>query len=272
VRSYLFAPGTDARLVPKALASDADIVVIDLEDAVLSGARSAGHRVLAEHRAEIAARPTHLRIGWAGNAYALEDVEWALEVGVTALRLPKAETAAMIEPVLGTLGEDPTIRLHPTIESALGLANVSEMAAASAAVERFVFGERDFLADVGVDQPGPLTDHARAQLALTSRAVGVLQPIDGAFIHLDDPAGLHRSAERARQFGFWGKSAIHPAQLPVIHEVFSHSPKLIDWAKRVTAAHEEALEAGKAVSVVDGTFIDAAVVRRAADILEGHNR
>lgn len=272
MRSYLFVPGTDARLVPKALRSDADVVVLDLEDAVVPGQQSNGRAVLLEHAPEIAARPTHLRVGWSGDRYAAEDVELAIAIGVTALRLPKAEGASMIEPILETLPGQSALHIHPTIESALGLTEVAEMAACSSAVERFVFGERDFIADLGIDEPGPLTDHARAELAIRSRAAGLLPPIDGAYIHFGDPAGLRRSAERARTLGFWGKSAIHPAQLSVIHDVFSHSREQIEWAERVTVAYEEALSRGRAVSIVDGTFVDAAVVRRAREILGGQVR
>lgn len=272
MRSYLFVPGADDRRVPKALDSDADVVVLDLEDAVAPGEQSAGRALLLGHAAQIAARPTHLRVGWTDDRYSLEDVELAVDIGVTVLRLPKAESAAMLAPVVDALGEESGLRIHPTIESARGLAGVAEMAACAAAVERFVFGERDFMADLGLDEPGPLTDHARAELAIMSRAAGLLPPIDGAFIHLADAAGLRRSAERARAFGFWGKSAIHPAQLPVIHDVFGHSAERIEWAERVTSAHREAISSGRAVSVVDGTFVDAAVVRRAKEILGSLDR
>lgn len=269
MRSYLFAPATDERLVPKALASDADVVVLDLEDSVAPGAQGTGHDVLRQNRQQIIDRPTHLRVGWESGSYAAGDVELAIELGVTALRLPKAEEPDQIRTVLEVLGEAATVRIHPTVESALGLSRVADIAACSSHIERFVFGERDFMADVGVDEPGPLTTHARADLALKSRAARLLQPIDGAYIHIDDPDGLRQSAERARSLGFWGKSALHPAQLPVIHDVFSHSPERIAWAERVTDAHAAALTSGRSVLVLDGTFIDAAIVRRAAEILKG---
>lgn len=269
-RSYLFVPGTDDRLVPKALGSNADVVVIDLEDAMVPGARAVASDLLRSHRAAITERPTHVRIGWDADGYCLEDVSLAAELGVTTLRLPKAEQPEQLRRVIEA-SDGRSTRIHATIESAAGLARIAEMSASSSELERLVFGERDFMADLGIDEPGPLTDHARAQVALQSRVAGLLPPIDGADIRIDDPGALRSAAERARALGFWGKSAIHPDQIPVIHEVFSHTSEQVAWAERVRESLDQARNEGRAVTVVDGMLVDAAVARRAEEILRGRS-
>lgn len=265
MRSYLFVPASSERLVPKALASHADVVVLDLEDAIVDGAKEYAREILRTHERSIRERLTHVRVGTTPDGYDHRDVELAAVVGAAGIRLPKADDPDAVASVARQLDSTSSdLILHITIESALGLTRVGELARSSNRVERAVFGERDFVADLGVDGPGLLTDHARAILSISSRAAGLRAPIDGAFIGLEDEDGLRRSATTAKQLGFWGKSAIHPSQLAVIHEVFEPAPHEVEWAKRVRQAHDEAQASGSGVTVLDGVFVDAAVARRAA--------
>jgi citrate lyase subunit beta/citryl-CoA lyase len=190
-------------------------------------------------------------------------------LGVEAVRLPKAEDPAAVSEAAAHL-DDAGSRavVHPTIESARGLALLDELLATSGRVSRVVFGERDFLADIGVDEPGPITDHARAVIAVVSRSHGIGAPIDGAFIDLDDTDGLRRSCETARSFGFGGKSALHPKQLDIINTAFSPSRDQVKQARATIGAFEEAQRRGDVTVMVDGRFVDAAVVRRARAVLE----
>lgn len=270
MRSYLFAPAADDRLVPKALASEADVVVLDLEDAMLPALRGRAEETLLRHTEAIADRPTDVRVGVDDDgSYRADDVELAVRIGARSVRLPKVESPDAVATVAEQLerlgGAQP---LHLTVESARGLAGVTDFAAASSRVTHVVFGERDFLADLGVDAPGTITDHARAALAVAARTAGLAAPIDGAFVDLEDGAGLRHAAQSAKALGFWGKSAIHPAQVAVIHDVFRHSDAQVEWAQAVIAAHRDAGTEGRAVAVVDGSFVDAAIVRRAMRILE----
>lgn len=278
-RSYLFAPGSSERLVASALATNADAVVVDLEDAVLTEDREVAHEVVRAANG-LAERVTHLRVGQVAGRYRDDDLRLAVEVHARAVRLPKASDPDEVARVGAVLAAAEALegvperitRLYPTIEDAAGLSTVEAMAAASDRVSRFVFGERDFMADLGVDVVGPLTDHARATLALSSRAAGVGAPADGAFIHLDDDEGLRESARRARDLGFSGKSALHPRQLEVIHAVFAATADQLEWAGRVVDAYDGAVDGGAASVVVDGVYVDAAVVRRARSILEHVDR
>ena len=267
-RSHLFAPGANAVILPKALASKADAVVIDLEDALPRQERSDAHALLRSLAASIGGRPTHVRVGIGQGRYQADDVEVAVGVGAEAIRLPKAEDVRAVAAVgaqLDTL--DAGVVLHVTIESARGLTVLADLLQVDR-VARVVFGERDFMADMGVDEADGLVDHARAQVAIESRAAGLAQPLDGAYIGLEDPEGLRRSCERAKALGFGGKSALHPNQLDIIHDVFTPGTGLVAWAQSVHDEFAAAVRQGRASTVVDGEFVDASVARRAAAILQ----
>ena len=266
-RSHLFAPASNEQLVHKALASSADAIVLDLEDSIDQGNRLTAHKILAAASHTIAGRPTHIRLGMVDGAYHPEDVALAISLEIEAVRLPKVESIDAVATVGVALAERPEVAIHLTIESSAGLLHLEELAGASDRVSRIVFGERDFLADMGVSEPGLLTDHARVSVAVTSRALGLAPPIDGAFIDLDDEPGLRHSCERAKSLGFAGKSALHPRQLPVIHSVFSPSDEEIERANAIVNAYEAALLRGEVTTLVGGRFIDEAVARQARTVL-----
>jgi citrate lyase subunit beta/citryl-CoA lyase len=255
--------------VHKALESAADAVVLDLEDSIDQSARAIAHEILLAASDAIGRRPTHLRVGMIDGAYRPEDVELAGRLMIEAVRLPKVESAAAVTSVGSTLGSiGANTAIHLTVESAAGLAHLGPLAEASDRVSRIVFGERDFLADLGVGEPGPLTDHARASIAVTSRALRLAAPIDGAFIDLTDDEGLRNSCRRARRLGFGGKSALHPRQLETIHEVFSPNQEEIEQAIAIVEAYDAARASGEVTTVVEGRFVDEAVARRARSVIE----
>ncbi len=259
-----------------ALKSAADAVVIDLEDAIIADDRAAAFEVVRDAAPVIQRRPTHIRVGIADVGYIDSDVDLAVEVGALALRLPKVSrpeevgrVAELLDEAEGRHGRQASsVGLYLTIEDAAGVLAAPDLARASRRVARFVFGERDFMADLGVDSQGTLLDHARASLAIVSRASGIGAPVDGAFIDLEDEVGLRESASRAKNLGFSGKSALHPRQLEVLHSVFATSAEESAWAKRVVDAYASAINEGSASLVVDGQYVDAAVVRRARAIME----
>ncbi len=275
-RSFLFAPASSERIVARALESAADAVVLDLEDAVVPAAHPVAYAVLRDAAPAIARRPTHVRVSMRADSYSDDDLDLAVEIGAAAVRLPKAsrpDELVRVHEVLDAAevrhgGANGTTRIYPTIEDAAGLVASPRLAAATPRVASLVFGERDFMADMGVDEVGPLLDHARSTMAVVSRAEGIDAPVDGAFIGLEDDDGLRASAERARSLGFFGKSALHPRQLAIIHEVFEPSADAVEWAERIVAAYDASVEGGEASLTVDGQYVDLAVVRRATSILE----
>ena len=260
------------------MAAGADAVILDLEDSVAPEDKLAARAQVSTVLAAVGAgggagaggpAELHVRVNHGPDGPDLDDVAAVTAPGLTGIRLPKIGSAAEVRAVASALdtledigGMTPgTVRLYLSIETAAAALAASELAAAPR-VARLVFGATDFLADIGspgaVD--GPATALARGMLVLASRAAGIGAPIDCVHTALDDEEGLRRGARAARELGFFGKSVIHPRQLPAVHEVFTPSDDEVREARRVLA-HAEAHGAG--ATRLDGELIDAAVVARA---------
>jgi len=269
IRSYLYAPGSDPRVMEKALTAGADAVILDLEDSVVPQDKLAARGQVAAVVARAAVPELHVRVNHGPDGPDLDDVAAVTAPGLTGIRLPKIASAQEVRAVADALdsledigGMAPgTVRLYLSIETAAAALAARELAGAPR-VARLVFGATDFLADIGspgtVD--GPATALARGMLVLASRAAGIAAPVDCVHTALDDEDGLRRGALAARELGFFGKSVIHPRQIPVVHEVFTPSEDEVAQARRVLA-HAEAHGAG--ATRLDGELIDAAVVARA---------
>jgi citrate lyase subunit beta/citryl-CoA lyase len=263
----------------KALVAGADAVILDLEDSVAPedklAARGQVSAVVAAvggaDVADAAGPPSelHVRVNHGPDGPDLDDVAAVTAQGLTGLRLSKIGSAEEVRAVADALdsledigGMAPgTVRLYLSIETAAAALAAAELAAAPR-VARLVFGATDFLADIGSPgtTDGPATALARGMLVLTSRAAGIGAPVDCVHTALDDEEGLRRGALGARELGFFGKSVIHPRQIPVVHDVFSPTDEELAAARRVLD-HVEAHGAG--ATQLDGQLIDAAVVARA---------
>ena len=285
-RSYLYAPGADPDVMRKALRAGADAVVLDLEDAVAADQKQPARDHLVAVLDELAStgdqsdarRPdVHVRINRDGQGYSRLDLDAAVRKGLDAIRLPKVESADAVRDVAAALSAfessrglaSGTVRLYLTVESARGLVNLAETLGASDRIERAALGSSDLLADLGASGDDDLaTIYARSQLVVVSRASGVGPPIDSVHTDLHDEAGLRSAARRARVLGFRGKSLIHPRQIAVAHEVFTPTAEEIAQALNVIETFETATASGRAVTAVDGAFVDPAVVARARAILD----
>lgn len=280
-RSYLYAPGTRPELCRKAWASEADAVIFDLEDAVPRDAKDEARANVGTLVAELGERARgslHVRVNQSADGYDVDDLRAAVAPGVDGIRLPKvelaediAEAAARLDSLEAIAGmEVGTIVLYPTIESVLGAANIAAILAASPRVGRVAFGSTDYLRDATVLPPldeEVATIHVRSMLAMHSRLASVAPPIDSVFVDLSDADGLRSSAEWARSIGFFGKSIIHPSQIDAVHDVFTPSADAVARARATVEAFDDAVRSGSAAVVVDGAFIDEAVVGRARSLL-----
>jgi citrate lyase subunit beta / citryl-CoA lyase len=277
-RSYLYAPGSSARVMRKALEAGADAVILDLEDAVAPESKAAARAEVAALLAEVTdpVPDVHVRINRAGNGYLEADLQAVVGPSLAALRLPKAESPEAIAAVAAALDElerarglpPGRIRLYPTVESALGAVSVGALATASPRVVRLAIGVADLLADLGATGDDDLaTLHVRSELVLRSRASGIGPPIDSVHTDLADVDGLRAGARRARSLGFHGKSVIHPRQLDAVHAVFTPTPEELARAEGIVAAMEAAECAGRGAVAIDGQFLDAAIVARARALL-----
>ena len=262
-RSLLFAPADDERKLAKALASDADAVVADLEDAVAPEAKPAARAVVRRLFAAAEGGPLRLvRVNAAGTAFHAEDVTLTRELQLAGVVLPKATPEAV-----DALGEDgpPVVAIA---ETAQGVRLAYEIAARRR-VAALQIGAVDLGAELGLE---PRADglellYVRSKLVLDSVAAGIRSPFD--VVHLDIRAAraLEEECRLARTLGLRGKACIHPGQIPVVNRAFAPSEAEVAWAEKVVAANDEATAEGRGVFALEGAMIDLPVVERARRVL-----
>ncbi len=265
LRSLLFAPASDERKLAKALSSEADGVVCDLEDAVAPPDKVGAREVVAAALADAGEGPARLlRVNGAGTAWHADDLAFAATLALDGLVLPKASPEA-----LDALGADgpPVVAI---VETALGLRQAFEIASRPR-VAALLLGSVDLGAEVGLETrpDGQEILYARSKLTFDSAAAGLRGPIDVVHLDFGDTAGLEEQCRLARALGFGGKACIHPGQIETINRVFAPSDDEIAWARGVVDAFEGQSEG---VLAVNGTMVDRPVVERARRILEEAER
>jgi malyl-CoA/(S)-citramalyl-CoA lyase len=302
-RSELAVPGSNPVLFEKAAASAADVVFLDLEDAVAPDDKVQARKNIIEALNDIdwGSKTMSVRINGLDTHYMYRDVVDIIEQGgerLDLIMIPKAGTAADVSAVdmLVTQCEDAVgrkkrIGFEHIIETALGMANVDEIAAASKRNESLHFGVADYAASTKarttvIGGPnalyGVLTDpeeapgdsgerayhwgdmwhYAVSRMVVAARANG-LRPIDGPFGDFQDPDGFVAQANRAACLGCEGKWAIHPSQIALANEVNSPSEAEVTKAKRIIEAMEQAVKEGKGAVALDGRLIDIASIKQA---------
>lgn len=285
-RSELAVPGSNRRMIEKAAGSGADVVFLDLEDAVAPGEKAAARSTVASGLREVDWRG--LRVAVRVNALDtpffyrdLIDVVEAAGAAISLIVVPKVnrpEDIYVVETLLSQLEASlglSRIGIEAQIETAEGLINCERIAAASDRVEALTFGPGDFAASAGMPAaqigmpdvwderyPGHRWHYAMSRIVVAARAAGV-RAIDGPFADFRDPEGLRRSCQMARALGFDGKWCIHPAQIAVVNEVFTPSEAEIAWARRVMTEYEAASQRGAGAVAIDGKMIDGASIRMA---------
>lgn len=262
VRTALFVPASRVDRARKALGSDADLVILDLEDAVASEDKAAARDKLAILCEARAAGRIAIRINASGTPWFDADVSACAALReVAVVMVPKAESAAQLQAVRA--GKP----LLPLVETARGLAHLHEIAAA-AGVERLAFGSIDLALDLGLHDGGTgaqeMLNQARYGIVVHSRAAGIGAPLDGVFAGIADMDGLARAAQAARGRGFGGMMCIHPAQLETVARAFRPSDAEIAWATRLLAS---AATSDAGAFAFEGGMVDAPVIAKAQRIL-----
>ena len=302
-RSELAVPGSNKRMLEKAPDSGADVVFLDLEDAVAPDDKEQARANIIE------ALQTHdwskcavsIRMNGLDTHYAYRDLVDIVETcgdKLDTILIPKVGSAAdvyfvatMLSQIEAAKGLKP-INIHILIETAMGMANVEEIArACPERMEAMVFGVADYAASVrarttqiGGANPeyGMLTDPDESghrayhwgdqwhfgisRMVAACRAYG-LRPIDGPFGDFNDPEGYKVAARRAAALGCEGKWAIHPSQVALANEVFTPTPKEVDRARRILVEMDKAAKEGKGAVSLDGRLIDAASIRMAENVV-----
>jgi citrate lyase subunit beta/citryl-CoA lyase len=274
-------------MIAKGIASAADVVFLDLEDAVATGEKVAARDTVIAGLASDGWGDTRraYRVNGleTGNFYGdLIDVIEGSQGAVDLVVVPKvgrAEDVYLVATLLTqielNLGLARRIAIEVQIESAEGLVNCEAIARASERVAALTFGPGDFAASAGIpaaqigmpdrwdeDYPGHRWHYAMSRIVIAAHAAGI-RAIDGPYADFRDLDGLRRAAVIARGLGFDGKWCIHPAQIPVVNDVFTPTTEEIAWARKVLDAHAEAARLGRGSLAIDGRMIDAANLRMA---------
>jgi malyl-CoA/(S)-citramalyl-CoA lyase len=303
-RSELAVPGSNVRMLEKAPSLGADVVMLDLEDAVAPDDKEQARiNIIDALREEDWSRSSvSVRINGLDTHYCYRDVVDVIEQAgkaVDAIVIPKVScagdvhlVATLLTQIEDAMGFERRVGLAVLIETAIGMVNVDEIATACPErMEAMIFGVADYAASIqshtasigGVDPDySVLTDtngtpdrdrhwgdqwhYPLARIAVTCRAHG-LRPIDGPFGDFTDPDGYLAAARRSAVLGYEGKWAIHPSQIELANEVYTPSPRLVERTRRIVEAMREATAQGKGAVSLDGRLIDAASIRMAENLL-----
>jgi len=298
-RSELAVPGSNPRFIEKALVSAADVIFLDLEDAVAPDDKAMARKNIVEALNDLdwSAKTVAVRINGLDTHYCYRDVVDVVEQAgehLDLIMIPKVGAAAdvyaidmMVTQICEAKGIKRRIGFEMIIETALGLQNMAEIAAASSRNESLHFGVADYAASTkarttGIGGPNPdyhvLTDadaegnreihwgdvwhYPIHKMVVCARANG-LRPIDGPFGDIRDPDGYAAQAKRAAVLGCEGKWAIHPSQIDIANEIFSPSKEEVAKAKAILKAMKQAHAEGKGAVTLDGRLIDIASIRQA---------
>ncbi|MCM3713966.1 HpcH/HpaI aldolase/citrate lyase family protein [Halalkalibacter oceani] len=274
IRSLLFCPANNEKMVMKAIASEADAVVLDLEDAVAIEQKKQARQQLIATLEDVELSPRiFIRINDRQTAFFEDDLLAVATLKDVSVIIPKVEQKEDIEKAVEMLrkgaADGAERRISPILETAKGIMNAYEIATASDKICALSFGAVDFELDINAirTEGGEEFLYAKSHVVIASRAAGIAPPIDSVYPDFQDDHGLQRDSFKAKSLGFQGKGAIHPRQLSIINEVFSPTKEEVDYATAVVEAFEEAEKNGLASIKLDGKMIDYPVYKKAKQML-----
>jgi len=262
-RSFIFTPGLRPDMYPKALASGADIVCVELEDGIApkdkAEARASALKLFEVPQADDGVERI-VRINSMRERFGIEDVSAILasETPPPALMMPKIRTpdeVVMLDQLLSEAGHE--TRLHVIIETNAGLEAAHDIAHCSNRIDAMFFGGVDMAAELRCQNAWEPLLYARAKVVHAAASAG-LDVIDVPYLDLNDPDGMRIAAEQARGLGFAGKGSVHPKQIPALNAVFTPSSEQIARARRIIAEFEAA---DTGLVVIDGKLIEKPVLR-----------
>jgi len=269
-RSWLFVPADSEKKIAKAIESDADAVIFDLEDSVVAARKKAARDILKALPKRKGGPDWWVRVNPVGTKFHKDDLELISRADFGGIVLPKAESGADIVQVAHRTG---TIPIHAIVtETAASLFNLLSYSDPKSPLVAMSWGAEDLSAALGAsskyDSDGELafTYKLARSLCLAGAVAAAVQPVDGVFANFRDSAGLKREAEAARREGFTGKLAIHPAQVPIINAAFTPSSDEVAHAEAVVAAFKSHPHAGTVA--VDGKMVDRPHLDQARRLLQ----
>jgi len=274
-RSCLYMPGSNARAMEKARTIDADVVILDLEDAVVPDAKAEARQAVCDAVLQkgFGHREVVLRINALDTDWGHDDLRQCAETQPDAILVPKVTSAqdiADIDAALNAAGAPPEMGLWVMIEMPLAILNIAEIAAASrnTRLTTFVMGTNDLAKEMrAVTTPDRLAFQTALQLSVAAARANNLTAIDGVFNDIADDQGLEDECRQGRILGFDGKSLIHPAQLEIANSIFSPDIAQIEQARDVIAAFADPANAGRGVLKVNGKMTEVLHLQEAERIV-----
>lgn len=275
-RSLLYMPGSNARALEKARGLDADVLILDLEDAVSPGQKElARQQVLgAVQEGGYGHRELVVRVNGFDTPWGRADLEAFAHQPISALCLPKVDSAAEVYAVVQVLQQaeaSPELKLWTMAETPRGILNIDDVAGADPRMDAIVLGTSDLAKDLRVphtaDRLGLLASLSASVLAARAHGIDVF---DGVHLDLEDDEGLARACLQGVELGFDGKTLIHPRQIAATNEAFSPSAEAVSRAERIREAWKQAEAEGKGVVLVDGKLVESLHVEEAMRVLAIH--
>lgn len=272
-RSLIFVPGNNPRFLSKVPELKADIVCLDLEDSVPAGQKREARRLVLDLLRGSRPDQTFVRVNAPSSDEYVEDLRYIMpQTPPDGIVIPKVDDAQAAERVLATVKDlEPAgsaTQILPSIESAAGVVNSYRIARCSR-VCAIMFGIFDLLNDMQIEyRKDPMTAHySRSKVPVDAAAAGVAA-IDGIWQDTADAAGFEADCRLGRSLGYSGKSLIHPGQVDAAHRLFAPTQPEIQWARRVCAAYQDTVAAGRGATRVDGKMIDEVHYKRALAVLD----
>ena len=277
-RTYLFVPGTEERKTDKALASAADALILDLEDAVATSEKPRAREMVRARLVSIAPeRQVYVRVNDVETGLTAEDLRAVCTGGVAGIILPKVEAPETVRTVSTMIDRAERaaglpagqIHLNAIIETGRGIAHAVEIAKAGGRLAALMFGAADYTADLGIPTAniGPHITYGKIATVVASRAGGLAAPIDTVFFDVTDAEGLAADCQEAKALGFTGKAVIHPNQIDSANAAFTPSADEVEAARHLVQAFREAESRGIGAVTINGKLVDYAMLKVAEKTL-----
>jgi citrate lyase subunit beta/citryl-CoA lyase len=268
-RSAMYTPGANKRALEKGREVPTDILIMDLEDGVAPDAKASARVNILQVLGEggYGSREIGVRINAMGSEWHEEDVAAVATSGANMIVVPKVDTAETVIKIAMHLEQSEApedMQIWCMIETARGVINVNTIAAAHSRVGALLIGSADLTKDLKAQHvPDRLPLMTSIQLCILAARANYLTILDSPFFDLSDDEGFLGSCRQGRAMGFDGKTLLHPKTVPGANAIFGPSREEIDWAHKITKAHQTALAEGRGVTLVDGQLVEGLHVEEA---------
>lgn len=263
-RSYLYAPASKPELVEKAFNSQADCIVIDLEDAVHHDKKDEARRFVVDFLSKPASKPFLIRINDLNGPWGVTDLESISSPNLFGIRIPKTASVDTVKKASKILdAKKSNAQIHLLIESALGVVKAFELSSCDPKVAAISLGEADLLSDLRATNDEALA-FSRLSILLAARAAGIKQPSQSVYANTKDLKGLEESTIKAKATGFFGRSIIHPSHIEIVNTIYTPTKEEAEKAEELLGVYEQMQATGNSVMALpNGEMIDPANIHYA---------